>query len=66
MEIEQLSDHADVIVHGTVVKKVTQKNDKGQIYTLIEIEIIEVWKGTVEVGNFRLDTAQRWRAIPLR
>ncbi|HIG29956.1 MAG TPA: hypothetical protein EYQ50_20035 [Verrucomicrobiales bacterium] len=54
MGIEQLSDHADVIVHGTVIKKTTQKDEKNQIYTLIEIKIIDVWKGTVEGHNFKL------------
>ena len=42
MEIEQLSDHADVIVHGSVIKKTTQKDENNQIYTLIEIKIIDV------------------------
>lgn len=45
MAIEELSKQADLIVHGTVLSKSCQRDDRGQIYTRVEIRIAEIWKG---------------------
>ena len=47
LPIEELSQSADLIVHGTVLSKSSQRDEAGRIYTKIEVKVIEVWKGTV-------------------
>jgi hypothetical protein len=45
LSIDRLAARARVIVHGTVTSKTCLKSEKGEIYTRIELDVLEVWKG---------------------
>jgi len=47
LPIEELSQKADLVVLGTVLNKSCHRNDSGRIYTKIELQVSEVWKGAV-------------------
>jgi hypothetical protein len=50
LSIESLTRQADVILHGTVLNKTCQRDASGRIYTRIEINVTDVWKGAI-AGN---------------
>src|SRR5882672_7341753 len=54
MTVEELAQSADVILHGTVVSKTVQRDAEGRIYTSVELNIHEVWKGNLSRKDFRL------------
>jgi hypothetical protein len=45
LSIEELSQHADLILHGTVLSQSCQQDAAGRIYTRIEFRVEEAWKG---------------------
>ncbi len=45
LEIDELSKKADLIVRGHVVSKTTRGDKDGDIYTVIELKVGEIWKG---------------------
>jgi len=45
LTIEQLTDHSRLIVQGAVLSKSCQRDPAGRIYTRVELEVSEVWKG---------------------
>jgi hypothetical protein len=54
LSIEELSQSADVIVHGTVLSKTCLRDPDGRIYTRVELQLHEVWKGSVSSNTFTL------------
>src|SRR5687767_10897218 len=46
IEIEAMADRAKLIVQGTVLSKICQRDEAGRIFTKIELQISDVWKGT--------------------
>jgi hypothetical protein len=54
LPIEELSQKADLIVLGTVLSKSCQRDDSGRIYTKIELQVIEVWKGSLATNSFTI------------
>jgi hypothetical protein len=49
LSIETLSRQADLVLHGTVLSKTVQRDDAGRIFTAIELQVTEIWKGAI--GN---------------
>src|SRR5437867_11206757 len=47
LEIEELSRHSELILCGTVLSRSCQRDAAGQIYTKVELQVAEVWKGAV-------------------
>jgi hypothetical protein len=47
LEIEELTARAALIVQGTVVNHVCQRDASGRIYTKIELHVSDVWKGSL-------------------
>ena len=45
LSIEEITRQADVIVQGTVVCKTCARNERGNIFTRIELAVSETWKG---------------------
>jgi hypothetical protein len=45
LTIEQLTDHSHLIIQGSVLSKTCQRDPAGRIYTKVELEVSEVWKG---------------------
>ena len=52
--IDRLSIDSDLIVHGNVIGKTVQKDDQGRIYTKVQLDINEVWKGKVSSKPFTI------------
>jgi len=69
LPIEELSQRADLIVLGTVQNKSSHRDAEGRIYTKINLQVSESWKGTVSdnpltiyqgggtVGNERVEVS---------
>jgi hypothetical protein len=54
LTIEQLTQRADVVVRGTVRALEVARDPQGQIFTRVDLEVAEVWKGTVRAGPCRI------------
>src|SRR5438045_2794414 len=54
LTIEQLTDHSQLIIQGAVLSKSCQRDPAGRIYTKVELEVNEVWKGTCANRIFTL------------
>jgi hypothetical protein len=52
LSIQQLSDKAQLVFHGTVREKTVQRDPQGRIYTRIKLEITDVWKGDPTLKSF--------------
>jgi len=54
LSIEQLSEQATVVVKGTVLTKSCQRDPRGRIYTKVELQVAEVWKGSPTTNRFTI------------
>jgi hypothetical protein len=54
LSIEHLSSKAALVLHGTVVGKTVQRDPEGRIYTKVELEVNEAWKGSSAGKRFTL------------
>jgi hypothetical protein len=52
LSIEQLAEQSAVIVRGTVRSKSCQRDPAGRIYTRVELQIAEAWKGAMITNRF--------------
>ncbi len=52
LSIQQLSDKAQLVLHGTVAKQTVQRDPEGRIYTRVELEVADVWKGDIGLTSF--------------
>jgi hypothetical protein len=43
--LEQLSERAQVVVHGMVRERVIERDASGRVYTKVQIAVAETWKG---------------------
>lgn len=46
LSIEQMAGQAQLVVRGKVLDRSCDRDSAGRIYTRIELEVFEVWKGT--------------------
>ena len=54
LTVPQLVGKSQVILHGVVRSKTVQRDPQRRIYTRIELEVNEVWKGDGVTNRFRL------------
>jgi len=54
LTVEQLARKSHLVIHGTVLSKSTQRDPEGRIYTTVELQVIETWKGSVNGDRFVL------------
>jgi hypothetical protein len=52
LSVEQLAAKADLILHGTVTSKSVQRGATGRIYTKIQLQIADTWKGVPKADPF--------------
>jgi hypothetical protein len=52
LSIEQLAQESAFIVQGTVLSKSCQRDPAGRIFTKVELEVAEVWKGSIATNRF--------------
>ena len=50
LSIGELTAKAQLIVHASVLSKSCQRNPEGRIYTKIEVQVKESWKGTLSAS----------------
>jgi hypothetical protein len=50
LSIEELADKADIVVQGTVQSKTCARDDKGRIFTRVELAVSETWKGPLSTN----------------
>ena len=50
LSVPELTGQAELIVLGTVLGKTCQQDDAGRIFTRVECQVTEVWKGAVSSG----------------
>ena len=47
LSIEKMAARADLIVQGKVLSKTAQRDEQGRIFTKVEVQVLDVWKGAV-------------------
>jgi hypothetical protein len=52
LSIETLARKADLILQGAVLSKTCQRDATGRIYTRIELQVNELWKGAIPASPF--------------
>ncbi len=52
LSIEQLAQESALVFQGTVQSKSCQRDLAGRIFTKIELEVAEVWKGSLPTNRF--------------
>src|SRR6185503_19685971 len=52
LSIEQLTQESALVVQGTVLSKTCQRDSAGRIFTKVELDVAEVWKGSLRTNRF--------------
>ena len=52
LSIEELSQKANLILNGTIISKSCERDNAGRIFTKHELQVTEVWKGSLETNLF--------------
>jgi len=52
LSIEQLTRESTLIVQGTVLTKSCQRDPAGRIFTKVELEVADIWKGSLPTNRF--------------
>ena len=47
LTVKELAEKADLIIQGTVLDQTCLRDDAGRIYTRVNIQVAEVWKGAL-------------------
>ena len=43
--LDELSNRAQAVIHGTVREKVVERDETGRVYTKVQIAVTDTWKG---------------------
>ena len=54
LPIEDLAQRAELILHGSVTSKTCLRSPEGRIYTRVELQVHEVWKGNLTTNTFTI------------
>src|SRR5256885_7675532 len=54
LSIEQIARQSALVVHGTVLGKSCQRDPAGRIFTRVELQVAEVWKGSLATNHFTI------------
>jgi hypothetical protein len=54
LSIEQLASQSALVVRGTVLSETCRRDPAGRIYTKIELQVGEVWKGSLATNRFTI------------
>ena len=52
LQLEDLTAKAQLILRGNVLSKSCQQDAAGRIYTKLQLQVAEVWKGTLATNRF--------------
>ena len=51
LSVEQLTDQSTLVVRGIVLSESCQRDPAGRIYTKVELQVSEVWKGSLTTNR---------------
>ena len=51
LSIEEMARQSALVVHGTVLSKSCQRDPAGRIYTKVELQVAEFWKGSLATNR---------------
>jgi len=54
LSLAELTARAELVLRGTVTSKTCLRDDAGRIYTRVELNVTEIWKGTLATNRFTL------------
>src|SRR5688572_22941867 len=54
LSIEQLTRESALVVQATVLSKSCQRDAAGRIFTKVELEVAEIWKGSLRTNRFNV------------
>src|SRR2546425_6240991 len=54
LSVEELTKQSSLILHGTVLSKTCQRDPQGRIYTKVELDVAEVWQGSLSTKRFTI------------
>ena len=54
LPVAALSAKADLVLEGRVVSSTVQRDPQGRIYTKIDLQVAEVWKGNLATNHFTI------------
>jgi hypothetical protein len=54
LPVTTLSSKADLVLEGRVVSSTVQRDPQGRIYTKIDLQVAEVWKGNLGTNHFTI------------
>ncbi|MBC8003675.1 MAG: hypothetical protein H7X97_13905 [Opitutaceae bacterium] len=57
LSIAELTDRANLVLQGTVESKICLRDERGRIYTRVELAVTEVWKGSLTTNRFSIALA---------
>ena len=54
MPVEEMAAHSKLILQGKVVSTTVLRDDTGEIYTKVDLQVDEVWKGSLATNHFTI------------
>jgi hypothetical protein len=54
LSIAELAKESDLVVRGVVLSKSCERDAQGRIFTQIELDVQEVWKGTLKTNKLTI------------
>ena len=54
LAIEDISARSQLILQGKVISKTVQRDEEGRIYTAVDLQVDEAWKGTPGTNHFTI------------
>jgi hypothetical protein len=54
LSIDRLSARANLVLQGKVLSTTVQRDLQGRIYTVVKLQVDEVWKGSLATNQFTL------------
>jgi hypothetical protein len=52
LPVEELTQRAELILHGTVIGKTCERTAEGRIITRVALDVLEIWKGSLATNKF--------------
>ncbi|MBT5926980.1 MAG: hypothetical protein HOH33_10200 [Verrucomicrobia bacterium] len=54
LSVQDLTEAADVVLHGKVISKRVGRDEEGRIFTTVRLQVQDLWKGEVDGDVFEI------------
>lgn len=54
LAVEEIAARSQFILHGKVISKTVQRDEEGRIYTAVDLQVDEAWKGAPATNHFTI------------